>query len=184
MPTDTIVYDLEDSVAAHRKGVAQGMVLQALQAAPSNGPELAVRINAPSNEPDMARADLDVVLQSQRVQAIVLPKVESVDDIELVARSAADVGMYTPTSPLSLILSVESAASLLHMPRILELAAQRMASLENKARVVALMFSSEDYCASTGIRRTRDRRSLLYPRANLATVAKAYGLQAIVSANF
>lgn len=38
---------------------------------------------------------------------------------------------------------------------------------------------SEDYCAATGVQRTRDRRSLLYPRAQLATTAKAYGVQAI-----
>lgn len=31
MTPDTIVFDLEDSVAEHRKGTAQGMVLQALQ---------------------------------------------------------------------------------------------------------------------------------------------------------
>ena len=30
VPADTLVYDLEDSVAEHRKGAAQGMVLQAL----------------------------------------------------------------------------------------------------------------------------------------------------------
>lgn len=30
-PADTLVYDLEDSVAEHRKGAAQDMVLQALR---------------------------------------------------------------------------------------------------------------------------------------------------------
>lgn len=38
---------------------------------------------------------------------------------------------------------------------------------------------SEDYCASTGIIRTRGRKELLFPRAQLATIAKAYQLQAI-----
>lgn len=39
---------------------------------------------------------------------------------------------------------------------------------------------SEDYCAATGVRRTRDRRGLLFPRSQLVTIAKAYQLQAIV----
>lgn len=82
---------------------------------------------------------------------------------------------------LSLVLSVESAASLLRMPRIIE-----AIETENKkdqgpphAVAAALLFASEDYCAATGIIRTKERRELLFPRAQMATVAKAYGLQAI-----
>ena len=163
-----LVYDLEDSVARHRKQAARGMVFEALRSAPQGGPTLGVRINAPSSEPDLARADLEAVLHSERVQSIVLPKVESVRDLELVASAAS------PTVPLSLVLSVESASSLLRMPTMLE-----RASLGPGVRVAALMFASEDYCAATGIRRTRDLQSLLYPRAQMATIAKAYGLQAI-----
>ena len=92
---DTLVYDLEDSVAQHRKGAAQHMVLQALQAAPEQGPELAVRINAPSMQRDLAKEDLEVVLQSHRVQAIVVPKWESVDDLDVVAEAARSLTQYT-----------------------------------------------------------------------------------------
>jgi len=50
-----------------------------------------------------------------------------------------------------------------------------------KAGIAALLFASEDYCAATGIERTRGRMELLYPRAQLVTVAKAFGVGAIVS---
>ncbi|KOS14150.1 citrate lyase beta subunit [Malassezia pachydermatis] len=179
MTPDTIVFDLENSVAEHRKGTAQGMVLQALQAAPSEGPELAVRINAPSTRRDVAESDLDIVLQSHRVQAVLLPKVEQVEDIEMVASCAARTGSYSATSPLNMIVSIESAASLLHIPTLIEKAKDRLASYDHVARIVALLFASEDYCAATGVRRTRDRRGLLFPRSQLVTIAKAYQLQAI-----
>lgn len=74
------------------------MVLQALQAAPEQGPELAVRINAPSTKPEFAEGDLDVVLQSHRVQTVVIPKVESVDDLDVVARAARSLTQYTCVS--------------------------------------------------------------------------------------
>ncbi|SHO76049.1 Uncharacterized protein MSYG_0384 [Malassezia sympodialis ATCC 42132] len=176
---DTLVYDLEDSVAEHRKGAAQHMVLQALQAAPEKGPELAVRINAPSTQRELAEEDLEVVLQSHRVQAVVVPKVESVDDLDVVARVAQPLSQYTPTTPLALVLSIESAAALLHMPQMLAQAQARMDDWEHRISLAALLFASEDYCAATRIKRTRDRRSLLFPRAQLVTTARAYGLQAI-----
>ena len=163
-----LVYDLEDSVVRHCKQAACSMVAEALTSAPPGGPTLGVRINAPSSEPDLARADVDAVLRSERVESMVLPKVESARDLALVASAAS------PSVPLSLVLSVESASSLLRMPTILE-----HASLGPHARVAALLFASEDYCAATGVQRTRDLRSLLYPRAQMATIAKAYGLQAI-----
>ncbi|KAL4400130.1 oxaloacetate metabolic protein [Malassezia pachydermatis] len=141
MTPDTIVFDLENSVAEHRKGTAQGMVLQALQAAPSEGPELAVRINAPSTRRDVAESDLDIVLQSHRVQAVLLPKVEQVEDIEMVASCAARTGSYSATSPLNMIVSIESAASLLHIPTLIEKAKDRLASYDHVARIVALLFA-------------------------------------------
>ena len=109
-----LVYDLEDSVARHRKQAARSMVAEALSSAPPGGPTLGVRINAPSSEPDLARADVDAVLRSERVESLVLPKVESARDLALVASAAS------PSVPLSLVLSVESASSLLRMPTILE----------------------------------------------------------------
>ncbi|WFD37483.1 uncharacterized protein MJAP1_000427 [Malassezia japonica] len=179
-PADTLVYDLEDSVAEHRKGAAQEMVLQALRAAPSTAPELGVRINAPSLQRALAASDLEVVLQSERLQALVLPKFESVEDVDFVAQYAAQAPSASASDPLSLILSVESARSLVDLPHLLrESIARLRGEYGGIARVAAVLFASEDYCAETGIKRTRKRTSLLYPRANLVTVAKALGIEAI-----
>ncbi|CEH15156.1 related to citrate lyase beta subunit [Ceraceosorus bombacis] len=45
--------------------------------------------------------------------------------------------------------------------------------------IAALLFASEDYCAASGIQRSRSRKELLFPRAHMATIAKAHGLSAI-----
>ncbi|KAF6767063.1 Aldehyde-lyase domain protein [Kalmanozyma brasiliensis GHG001] len=186
---DTIIFDLEDSVAAHKKGSARETVFLALEAAARPGPELAVRINPPSADRGLAEDDLDMVLPSHQLQAIVVPKVESEEDVALIVEKAR--ALRPEGEPLALVLSVESAGSLLRMPRIVESIRKSLGQDPHSgdlltttakapvAEIVALLFASEDYCASTGILRTRDRKSLLFPRAHMATIAKAYNLSAI-----
>lgn len=60
--SDCIIFDLEDSVASHRKGAARESVLHGLNAAPRSSTELAVRINPPSGSIHLASDDLDIIL--------------------------------------------------------------------------------------------------------------------------
>lgn len=112
-------------------------------------------------------------------QTIVVPKVEHEDDIFFILDKARH--LRSDHRQLSLVLSVESAASLLRMPRIIEAIESENKKDQGSPHAVAaaLLFASEDYCAATGIIRTKERRELLFPRAQMATIAKAYGLQAI-----
>ncbi|PWN49128.1 beta subunit of citrate lyase [Violaceomyces palustris] len=202
-PADCIIFDLEDSVAPNRKGLARETVFHALEACARPGPELAVRINPPSGDRGLSGDDLDMVLQSQQLETIVVPKVESEEDIRFIVEKAKALRASSSSvhpdagqeggghhhhhrgtySPLNLVLSVESAASLLRMPTIVEKITSELESSSSSnaspVRISALLFASEDYCASTGILRTRSRRELLFPRAQMATIARAYGLQAI-----
>ena len=66
------------------------------------------------------------------------------------------------------------------MPSIIDEVRSR--GKDDVAFISALLFASEDYCASTGIIRTKSRREMLFPRAQMATIARAYNLAAIVSA--
>lgn len=190
-PADTIIFDLEDSVASHKKAAARETVFLALEAAARPGPELAVRINPPSEQRELAEDDLDMVLPSNQLQAIVVPKVEHEDDIRLILEKARALRSTEDAAPLALVLSVESANSLLRMPRIIETIRKQLGQDPQSgtllasstkspiAEIAAILFASEDYCASTGILRTRDRKSLLFPRAHMATIAKAYNMAAI-----
>ncbi|PWN38218.1 beta subunit of citrate lyase, partial [Meira miltonrushii] len=181
---DCIIFDLEDSVAQHRKGAARESVFHGLNAAPRPGPELAVRINPPSGDLNLASDDLDVILPSTALNTIVVPKVESIDDVIFIMekiqyhRSSAPKNHF---KKISLVLSIESANSLLQMQNIIEAfeLEQEDRDMYDQVEIGALLFASEDYCASTGIIRSKSRKELHFPRAHMATIAKAYDLQAI-----
>lgn len=80
--------------------------------------------------------------------------------------------------PLALVLSIESASSLLRISSMLN-AVERTSSHLTTTSVSSLLFASEDFCHSAGIIRTRSRRELLFPRQQMNLIAKAYGLSAI-----
>lgn len=111
-----------------------------------------------------------------------MPKVESIGDLTFLLEKAKYHRQTPEHGPLSLVLSIESAQSLLRMSSIIEQfdEERKKVGLSPKhVHIGALLFASEDYCAATGIVRTRSRKELLFPRAHMATIAKAYNLQAI-----
>lgn len=85
---DTVVMDLEDSVAEHRKGAAREALFHGIQASPEEGPEVAVRINAPSGNQTRASDDLELLLPLRQLECIVIPKVEHDSDIFFVIQRA------------------------------------------------------------------------------------------------
>lgn len=138
-----------------------------------------MRINPPSSDENLASDDLELLLPLGQLEGLVIPKVEHEADVAFVLSRAQQ--LRPPGSPpLSLTLCVESAASLLRMPSILETTfstSHRPSS--SLAHISSLLFGSEDFCHSAGIIRTRSRRELLMPRQQMALIAKAYGMAAI-----
>ncbi|KAI9506231.1 Pyruvate/Phosphoenolpyruvate kinase-like domain-containing protein [Coemansia spiralis] len=139
---DCIMYDLEDGVSLNRKGQARELVLNAL-AANTNAAEIGVRINAVGSGLELD--DLNVILQSEKLDAIMIPKVDSHKEVQYTARGIINIRDIAKADP----------------------------------RVDALLFAAEDYCADTGIIRTRSRKELYYARSVVSTAAHAYKLQAI-----
>ncbi|KAJ2783019.1 hypothetical protein H4R18_001920 [Coemansia javaensis] len=160
---DCVMYDLEDGVSLNRKGQARGLVLGAL-AANGTGAELGVRINAVGSGLELD--DLGVVLQAPQLDVVMVPKVESARDIHFVAQMIAAAGR---PRDVRIIAGIETARGLVSIG---EIAAA-------DPRVDALLFAAEDYCADTGIVRTRSRRELYHARSVVATMAHAHRLQAI-----
>jgi len=112
--------------------------------------------------------DLQAVLPCDRLDAIVLPKVENASDVAFVSQ------MMDSLSPdnrdVRIIAAIESALGLLNLREIASSAT---------GRLDALVFASEDYCADLEAIRTDSATELLFARSQLVTTAKAYGLQAI-----
>ncbi|KAG2183217.1 hypothetical protein INT43_006221 [Umbelopsis isabellina] len=165
---DCIVYDLEDSVAASKKGSARQMIMDALEASEHGKAEKAVRINAVGSGLELD--DLNVVLHTKRLQAIVIPKVQSARDIQFVSRMIDSVAPESNSRPnIRLIASVESAMGIMNLREI----------ATADPRLDALIFAAEDYCADLSLIRTPQRTEMLYARQKIVTTACAYGLQAI-----
>ncbi|VDB84634.1 unnamed protein product [Peniophora sp. CBMAI 1063] len=173
---DTIIYDLEDSVAPSEKdkSAARGKLADFLASSPDapDSSRIAVRLNDVTT-PFFER-DLDKALRLLRIPGtLVLPKVHSPDYLDRVAYIVDSVA-GSLDSPLRLVASIESARSLYNIGSI---AGWRDRS--GKSRIAALLFAAEDYCADTGIIRTHERTELLYTRSQVVVTAKAFGLEAI-----
>ncbi|KAK9900824.1 citrate lyase beta subunit [Cystobasidium minutum MCA 4210] len=163
---DAVCFDLEDSVANDRKAGARETVLYALNAA--EGPaERLVRISSPSS--GLARDDLEIILSSQSLQGIVIPKVHSPSDVHFVMEMIEQHAHPDTRDSLKLIASIESARAIMNLKEI----------ATASDHLDSLLFAAEDFCADTGIVRTEDRRELLYARSAVVVAAKAFGLSAI-----
>jgi len=165
---DVMCLDLEDSITLDRKLEARKGAVKAINSVKKNSFELAVRIN--SRHTSFGQEDLQEVLSQNRLpDAIVMPKVESKDDIawfeETVQNTAGDAARN-----LRLLTLIESPKAVLNMPEILDTGLDR---------IEAVIFGADDYCAACGATRTVSNHEVAHPRAQLLMQAQAHGVQAI-----
>jgi citrate lyase subunit beta/citryl-CoA lyase len=158
---DTVVFDLEDAVAPDGKPEARESVREVLSDPGVDPPcEVTVRVNAGS----LAEADLDAILgDDARLDAVVVPKVAELADIDVVVDYLADAGR-----PLPIIALIESAAGVLHAEEIAHADATD-----------ALVFGAEDLAAELGATRTTEGTEVLYAREHVVLAASAAGIDAI-----
>ncbi|WP_434522412.1 HpcH/HpaI aldolase/citrate lyase family protein [Halorubrum sp. AS12] len=182
---DVICFDLEDAVAPGRKDEARSAIREVL-ADPAFDPdaEICVRLTAES-----PAADLDGVLGSDtgdergaeretaaergtgaetgtgdvRLDAVMLPKVESADRVETVAALCAERGRDPAVFAL-----VETAAGVL--------SAQAIAAA---TATDALAFGAEDLAADVGATRTDEGTEVLYAREHVVLAASAAEVDAL-----
>ncbi|KAJ2481167.1 hypothetical protein IWW56_001943 [Coemansia sp. RSA 2131] len=157
---DCIMFDLEDGVSFNRKSHARSLVLQALADSPCR--ERGVRINALAS--GLGLDDLATIVQSSRLDVVMVPKVESAKDVWDVVRVIEEA-----KKEVRVIAGIETAKGVVNVREI----------AEAHPLVDALLFAAEDYCADTCITRTPSRKELYYARAVVATTAHAFKLQAI-----
>jgi citrate lyase beta subunit len=165
--------DLEDSVDPAEKDTARATAIDWLSTAPAAGePALGLRINAVGTRHGL-RDLLAVVEAGLRHAVLVVPKVQSSRDIELVAEVLDDLtdGVQGGDSddlaePARIWALIETPLAIARLPRILP------------ARPLAgVVFGSADYAAAAGCARTSD--ALRYPRSVLVAAAAAAGVPAI-----
>ncbi|XP_061548127.1 citramalyl-CoA lyase, mitochondrial [Phycodurus eques] len=177
LDVDCAVLDCEDGVALNKKTEARETIARMLAELNLGRTEKCVRVNSVSS--GFAEADLQVVLQADVLPpALMLPKVEDTQEVQwFVDRFQRSLKGRPLTEPVRLVTFVETAVGLLNFKALCE-EIRRLAP-EAGLRHDAVVFGSDDFCASIGASRTHDAKELLYARQKVVTTAKAFGLQAI-----
>lgn len=168
LPADMLLLNLEDGVAASQKDLARDTVIKSLHQADFGAREVVVRVN--SLDTDAGQRDLSVVL-SQRIDGIVLPKIESREAIQAVdsAVRKLEIRSGIPEGTVRLHAMIESSAGVLNAAPIAA-ASSRMASL---------IFGSADYAADIRCRPGPDRLEFLLAMQMIVVACRAAGIDAI-----
>jgi len=162
---DGIILDLEDGVAPSEKDAARLLVRNALRAVDFGHCERMVRIN----QGDRGFADLDAVVP-QNVHVILIPKVESAEQVQAVDARAEKVRLAAGLeSPCFLMPIIESALGCFNA----------LAIATASPNVVALTIGLEDYTADLGAQRTPEGRESFWARQVVVNAARAAGVTPI-----
>ncbi len=161
---DAIVFDLEDAVAPSAKAAARAALITQLADNRRVGIEVVIRVNALGTA-DLA-LDLEAVAQSQP-DAVLLPKVDSADDLHAFAKCAAAAAL-----PPDMLLwaMVETAAGIAELDAIVK------AGMSLQPRLHCLVVGTNDIAKETGVF-TGDQRACLVPwLMGIVLVAKRRGV--------
>lgn len=150
---DIVILDLEDAVAPDAKGEARAQAVAAVQEGGFDSRELVVRINALSSP---WGADDLAALQAARPDALLVPKVESPDDI-------AACGTTVPIWAM-----VETPRALL-----------RLEAIAAADGLAGLVMGTNDIAKDLGANPGPDRLLFLGFLASTVAAARAYGLVAL-----
>ncbi len=160
LPADALILDLEDAVAPDAKTMARANVAAAVRAGGYGKRELVVRVNSLATP--WGYEDL-VAAATMKLDAVLLPKVESADAIR-----QAEALLTASGAPASLALwcMMETPLAMLHVEEI----------AGASARVAALVMGTSDLTKDLHARHTRDRLPMLTSLGLCLLAARAYRL--------
>jgi citrate lyase subunit beta/citryl-CoA lyase len=160
LPADALILDLEDAVAPEAKPAARANIAAALAAGGYGKRELVVRVNAlatPWGYDDMVAA------AAMRLDAVLLPKVESADAVR--QAEAVLIGAGAPPG-VALWCMMETPLAMLH--------AEEIAAAS--PRVACLVMGTSDLAKDLNAQHTRDRLPMLTALGLCLLAARAYRL--------
>lgn len=165
--SDSIMFDLEDSVSIHEKDAARFLVHSALTSINYGKKELVVRINDLGS--GLGVQDLEAIVRA-RPNVIRLPKTETAQDVidceAEILRIEREAGI--PEGSTGMMAAIESAKGVLNAYAI----------ATSSKRLVAIALGAEDYV--TDLKTTRsDGTELFFARNMILNAARAAGIDAI-----
>lgn len=164
---DSVILDLEDAVSLDEKDAARVLVRNAISNLNFSGCEVVVRIN--SIKGDYGYDDINVIARV-KPDAILVPKAteEDIEEIdEMLSIIEREEGFKLGS--IKIIPLVETAIGLENIRETI------LASKRN----IAVLLGAEDLTADMGIKRTREGEEIFYARNRVASICKAYKIDAI-----
>ena len=143
LDADQVVFDLEDATAPAEKVGARATIVGSLRSLDFGGRAIAVRVNG-TDTAWCYRDAVDVAEQAgDRIDVLILPKVESADDVIFLDRLLGQIELARgwPPGRIGLEVLIESAAGLQHVDAI----------AGASPRLEALIFGPGDLSASLGM---------------------------------
>ena len=167
--SDWVIFDLEDSVALEYKASAREALKNAFQSRDFGRSRTAIRCNAVDSDDFLS--DIETVAAC-RPDAVLLPKVNSVADVQLYAKrsDAADL----PVEIKSWFM-IETASGIAQLGEIIESAAAMRWSLST------LVVGHNDIASETGVSLDHNRRYLVPWLMQIVLQAKQAELQVLDS---
>jgi citrate lyase subunit beta/citryl-CoA lyase len=162
---DAVIFDLEDSIHVSEKESARTLVRDYLTNHPALPKTIILRVNAADT--DFYQRDLSL-LSTNAVDAIMLPKATEKTTRKLSEELKLLRRQVNLTRTVVIYPIIELARSFLD--------SERIAACPD---VAGILLGGEDFCSDMEIKRTTLGAELTYPRAHLAIVCRAHGIEAI-----
>ncbi len=166
--SDSVMFDLEDSVSLNEKDSARLLIFNALKTLDYEGIETIVRING--LDTPFGIDDIKAMVRAQP-DIIRIPKADSAEDIKeveaLIEKEEKLVGLEPGT--IKLMAAIEGPLGVLN--------AYSIATASK--RLVGIALGAEDYVTNMKTKRYADGMEILFARSQIVTAARAAGIYAI-----
>lgn len=166
--SDSIMFDLEDSVSLSEKDSARFLVYNALTTIDYGDRETVVRVN-PVDTP-YGRDDFEAIVRA-RPDVIRLPKTETAGDVieaeKLIEEIEDKTGVENGT--IKLMAAIETALGVINAFSI----------ATSSRRLVGIALGAEDLVTDLKTKRYEDGTELLFARSQILFAARAAGIDAI-----
>lgn len=166
--SDSLMFDLEDSVSMAEKDAARILVYNALKTIDYGETEIVVRIN-PLSTP-YGRDDIEAMVVAG-AQVLRMPKTETPEDIveceAVIAEMEEKHGV--PIGKTLMMAAIEGALGVVN--------AYKIATASD--RLIGIALGAEDYCANLKANRTLSGIELQLARESIVVAARAAGIDAL-----
>ncbi len=164
LAADAVIFDLEDSVAPDAKERARDQVVAAVKGGGYGGREVVIRVNGvdtPWHADDLAAA------AHAAPDAVLVPKVQSPDTLELIGRRLLDMGTEHRTRVWAMI---ETPLAIFN---ILSIAAE---ARDSESRLAVLVMGTNDLAKDTRARLVPGRAPMLGWLSTCVAAARVHGV--------